>query len=93
MATLHLGLFLAALLLHLDFSAVDGESAGLVSRLAGPLFWTLGTPLWFVGLWLQDSVFMGRGMPGALEWGLLLGNSLLWGLGLEALVRRRRARP
>ena len=92
-ATLHLGLFLVALFLHLDFSGVDGESAGLVSRLAGPFFWILGTPLWWVGLWLQDSVFMDRGVPDALEWGLLLANSLLWGIAVETLLRRRRACP
>ena len=92
LAALHLGVFVLVLALSLDFSGVDGEPTGLVSRIATPFVWVLGIPLWPVGLWLQDAVFTGRGVPDALEWGLLLGNSLLWGIALEATLRRRRAR-
>lgn len=92
LGALHLLLWMLLFFLCLDFSAVDDEPRGLVSQVASPFFWVVGLPLWPVGLWLQDAVFTGRGMPDALEWGLLLVNSLLWGIALEAILRRGRAR-
>ena len=92
LGALHLLLWMLLFFLYLDFSAVDDEPRGLVSQVASPFFWVVGLPLWPVGLWLQDAVFTGRGMPDALEWGLLLVNSLLWGIALEAILRRGRAR-
>ena len=90
LAALHRGLFFFVFVLSL--SNIDGDPVGLVSRVASPFVWVLGIPPWPVGLWLQDAVFTGRGVPDAHEWGLLLGNSLLWGIALEATLRRRRAR-
>ncbi len=92
LGALHFLLWMLLFFVSLDFSAVDDEPLGLVSQVASPFFWVLGLPLWPVGLWLQDAMFTGRGMPDALDWGLLLANSLLWGIGLEAILRRRRAR-
>lgn len=92
LGALHFLLWMLLFFLSLDFSAADDEPPGLVSQVASPIFWVLGLPLWPVGLWLQDAVFTGRGMPDALEWGLLLVNSLLWGIALEAILRGRRAR-
>ena len=89
LAALHLGLFFFVFFLSL--SNIDDDPVGLVSRVARPFFWVLGLPLWPIGLWLEDAVFTGRGMPDALEWGLVLGNSLLWGITLEATLRRRPA--
>ena len=90
LAALHLGLFFFVFVLSL--SNIDDDPVGLVSRVASPFVWVLGIPLWPVGLWLQDAVFPGRGVPDALEWGLVLGNSPLWGIALEATLRRRPAR-
>ena len=90
LAALHLVLFFFVFFLSL--SNIDDDPVGLVGRVASVLVWVLGIPLWPVGLWLQDAVFPGRGVPDALEWGLLLANSLLWGIALEATLRRRRAR-
>lgn len=89
---LHFLLWMLLFLLSLDFSAIDDASPGLVSQLAHPFVSVLGLPGWPALVWLGESVFTGRGVPDVLEWGLLLANSLLWGVVLEATVRRRHAR-
>ena len=92
LGALHFLLWMQMFLVSLDFAAVDGEEPWLLSQLALPFVWVLGAPGWPALFWLAESVFTDRGVPDALEWGVLLGNSLLWGTGLEAILCRRRAR-
>ena len=92
LGALHFLLWMLLLLVSLDFATVDGEEPWLLSQLALPFVWLLGAPGWPALTWLADSAFTGEGVPDALEWAVLLGNSQLWGIGLEAILRRRRAR-
>ena len=92
LGALHFLLWMLLLLVSLDFATLDGEEPWLLSQLALPFVWLLGAPGWLALTWLADSVFTGEGVPDALEWAVLLGNSLLWGMGLEAILRRRRVR-
>jgi len=80
----HFGLFLLLFLVGLDFSGVDGQEPGLLSRVAGGFAGVLGQPALFLAGWLPSPA------PDALEWVLLVSNSLLWGAGLSALLRRFR---
>ena len=79
---LHLGLFIALLLVGLDFSGVDGHEPGRVSRLAGALAKVLGQPALYLARLLPSP------SPDALEWALLVSNSLLWAAVMWALLRR-----
>jgi hypothetical protein len=92
LAALHFLLWMLLFFVSLDFAAVDDEEPWLLSQLALPFVWLLGVPGWPALSWLAESVFTGEGVPDALEWGVLLGSSLLWGIALEAILRRCRAR-
>ena len=81
----HFVVFMVLFLLGLDFSGVDGEEPGLVSQVAGALSQVLGQP----GLFLAD--FLPTPIPDALEWAILIGNSVLWAVCLSAAVRRFRS--
>jgi len=84
---LHFGLFMVLFLVGLDFSAVDGHEPGLVSRVAGALAGVLGQPSFFLARLLPSPA------PDALEWALLVSNSLLWAAVMSALLRRFSGQP
>ena len=78
----HFVVFMVLFLVGLDFSAVDGREPGLVSRIAGALAMVLGQPGFYLARFLPSP------SPDALEWALLVSNSLLWAAVLRALLRR-----
>lgn len=89
LSALHFVTFLGLLFVALDFSAVDGHEPGLASRIARPLVEVLGQPAFAVAGLLGPS-----GHVNAVEWTLLLLNSLLWGViswWLFSVLRPRKA--
>jgi hypothetical protein len=83
----HFGLFMVLFLVGLDFSGVDGHEPGWVSRIAGALAYVLGQPALYL------SRFLPSPSPDALEWALLVSNSLLWAGVMSALLRRFNSLP
>ena len=84
-SAVHFAVVLGALVIGMDFSAVDGGTSAPVSRVGQLLFSVLAQP----GLVLWDR--FGYGLQNTVEWGLFMANSLLWGCALSWLwVRARR---
>ena len=84
---LHFGLFMVLFLVGLDFSGVDGHEPGRASRIAGALAFVLGQPALYLARFLPSP------SPDALEWALLVSNSLLWAAVMWALLRRFNTLP
>ncbi|MBL6720460.1 MAG: hypothetical protein ISQ08_03520 [Planctomycetes bacterium] len=89
----HFVLALGSLLLSLTLSGgIDAEEALLPSPLpelcagATAVLMQPGAALW-------SQLQSGESLPDALEWLLVLGNSLLWGGCAALLLRARQASP
>ena len=79
---LHLALFLGLLSAGMDFSGVDGEDPAFLSQVASRVAGLLGQP----GIAVHRA--LGPEGPDALEWALVIANSLLWGALLSLIVAR-----
>ena len=83
---LHLALFLGMVIASMDFSAVDGGDPALLSQVAWQAARVLGQP----GIAVHRA--LGPDGPDAVEWALVIANSLLWGALMSLLLARVRHR-